>query len=405
VVEVVLYEHLDKPYISGSVVLLDDANLLEDIDFQGSERIYISIKVPESSQTISRSFYIREIQNAQNTNDNAQVLVLSIVDQDYYLSSLINLQKKYDGKPNEIIKNIISDHMPWKLLKKRNNVEEIQAPMRFIVPNMTPMGAMQAITNRATDDTGSPYFLFAVLADEDLRYYSLRQMFNRPAINSRTQPYRFNQKIAQDDRVDPALSAYNITKWEYQSNENLNRYIINGDVGAQYQYHDPLSNLTASYVHNIDDIFTKLASTMVFPRSPIYDNQTTVRHQGQDKKLHNFESKVISNIATSRTFEEINNIHEDNSAAFHRTKSVSKSLKNFLTKSNINITVPGINFLSSNANVTVGNLVSIEAYKNIFPEDRQANLKDNKKSGDYLVYATRHSFNWYNKNWIWCWAN
>ena len=31
VAEIVLYEHLEKPYISGNLVILDDANLLEDL--------------------------------------------------------------------------------------------------------------------------------------------------------------------------------------------------------------------------------------------------------------------------------------------------------------------------------------------------------------------------------------
>ena len=33
VAELVLFEHIEKPYISGNLVILDDANIFENIDF------------------------------------------------------------------------------------------------------------------------------------------------------------------------------------------------------------------------------------------------------------------------------------------------------------------------------------------------------------------------------------
>lgn len=388
VVEVVLFEHLDRPYLSGKLALLDDANVFAGIDFLGTERIFISIKVPDSTNDIERTFFIREVETAVNTNDQAQILSFSIVDADYYLNSLINLQKKYDGKPTEIIKNILLDNFSGKKLKARTQ-PEIQAPIRFIVPNMTPMGAMQTISRRATDDLGAPYFLFASLTDNDLRYFSLKEMLDRPAINARTQPYRLNQKIAQDDTLLPAYAAYNITGWEYNNNENMLSLIENGDVGAEYQFHDVNSNMTSSYKHSIDAIYDKLYQiTSSVEKAPLYDNITTIN----SKKLHRHMAKTITSISTARTFETISNIHEDNSAAFHRGKSVSKTLRNILLKSSVDITVPGINFLSSKFHLTTGNTVEIEALKNFIPLGKQGDLVDQKKSGKYLMYAARHQF-------------
>ena len=143
VAELVLFEHIEKPYISGNLVILDDANIFENIDFMGTEKVHIKLRVPSSDNFIRKTFYIREVEAAVNTNDQVQMLVFSIIDEDFYLSSLINIQKKYEGPPNQIIKSIVSDNLPNKNILSRD--DPIQSAIRFIVPNMTPMGAMQVM--------------------------------------------------------------------------------------------------------------------------------------------------------------------------------------------------------------------------------------------------------------------
>lgn len=389
--EIVLYEHLDKSYISGHIAILDDANIFENIDFLGNETVRIKIKIPETSQSITKAFYVRQVESSVNISDQSSVLLLHLVDTKYYVNTLINLQKKYEGRPHEIIDNVLRDNFFGVELKM--NDEPIQAPIRFLSPNMTPLGVCRMMKDRATDAIGSPFYLFASLADDHLRFYSLKYMMNRPSITSKrpATAYRYNQAIASDDRLPPALAAYNITSMEYKNNENLNQLVANGDVGAQYGYHDPIANLTTSYKHSIADIYVQLFATSssgLIPNAPTYDDRTTV----YGKKMHDYDSKQITNVTTSRTFEEINNYHEDNSAAFHREKSVSKTLKNFLQKSTLDISVPGANFLTSDNHITTGHVIKIEALKNFVPEGTNSDLVDKKKSGDYLIYAARHSF-------------
>ena len=388
-IEVVFYEHLDKAYISGNISILDDANIFETIDFMGNETVDIQIVIPGSNQKIRKRFFVRQVESAVQISDQSQVIMLSIVDATYYANGLINLQKKYEGRPHEIIENVLKDNFFG--LQLQRDQECIQAPIRFLTPNMSPLGVMRVMKERATDEIGSPFYLFASLTDNNIRFYSLKYMLDRPAINSlgKTQPYRFNQKMAQDDTIPPALAAFNITHINYQQNENMNQLIQNGDVGAQYEYHDPISNLTASYKHNISEIYHQLyATSSTIAKSPVYDDTTLFR----GKKFDEFSSKTISNVTTSRTFEDINNLHEDNSPAFHREKSVAKALKNFVQKSSLEITVPGINFLTSENHITTGNIIEIEVLKNYVPEGSTTDLIDKKKSGNYLIFAARHNF-------------
>lgn len=389
--EIVLYEHLDKAYISGHIAILDDANIFENIDFLGNEIVRIKIKIPNTSQSIRKSFYVRQVESSVNISDQSSVILLHLVDTTYYVNTLINLQKKYEGRPHEIIQNVLKDNFFGISLIM--DEEPIQAPIRFLSPNMTPLGVCRMLKDRSSDAIGSPFYMFASLADDDLRFFSLKYMLDRNAINSNSvsAAYRYNQTIASDDRLPPALAAYNITSLEYKNNENLNQLVANGDIGAQYGYHDTISNLTTSYKHSIADIYKQLFSTsssQLIRRAPTYDGVTKV----YGKPMHEFDSKTITNVSTSRTFEGVNNYHEDNSAAFHREKSITKTLKNFLQKSVLDISVPGANFLTSDHHITTGHVIKIEALKNFVPEGTNSDLVDKKKSGEYLIYAARHNF-------------
>ena len=84
VMELVLFENIDRPYISGNLTILDDANLFENIDFLGTEICDIQIKIPESSEIIRRKFVISEVEATENLSDQSQAILLSLVDIEYF---------------------------------------------------------------------------------------------------------------------------------------------------------------------------------------------------------------------------------------------------------------------------------------------------------------------------------
>ena len=50
-----IFEHLDKPYLTGKILLIDSENLLQEGDFLGGERITVAIKtLREDSKTVTK---------------------------------------------------------------------------------------------------------------------------------------------------------------------------------------------------------------------------------------------------------------------------------------------------------------------------------------------------------------
>ena len=57
-----IYEHLDKPYLTAKLMLVDTENILQDVDFLGGETITIEIKSPKKeSKSFKNRFYVSRI--------------------------------------------------------------------------------------------------------------------------------------------------------------------------------------------------------------------------------------------------------------------------------------------------------------------------------------------------------
>ena len=65
-----IYEHLDKPYITGTVVVVDSINLYSKLKLSGIEKLTISVRLPEAQyKSIVKIFYIDKVIRNVRTND------------------------------------------------------------------------------------------------------------------------------------------------------------------------------------------------------------------------------------------------------------------------------------------------------------------------------------------------
>ena len=58
-IEVNIFENIRMPYLTGSILILDDNGLFTAADFQGTERLEIDVSLPiDGAQTMSKTFII-----------------------------------------------------------------------------------------------------------------------------------------------------------------------------------------------------------------------------------------------------------------------------------------------------------------------------------------------------------
>ena len=95
--EFTIFEHIDKPFLTAKMVLMDidpNISLVDAIHFLGTEKVEIKIKTNNDDNfSITKNFVVTEIVSAQKGGDGSEALALDLVEDCAYLSSLIRISR------------------------------------------------------------------------------------------------------------------------------------------------------------------------------------------------------------------------------------------------------------------------------------------------------------------------
>jgi len=389
--EVNIYEHVDKPYLTGQIVFADTNRIIETSEISGTELVTIEISttLDNVDTIISKKFIITEIVQSVKSNDNTELVGISLIEDIGYYSRLLRVQKPYNGVPSSIINNILGEYL-GRSVANIGSSEHTDGNMKVLVPNMTPIDAANWIKDRTSSATGLPYFLFSTICDDQLRFLDLEKILNLTPLNQFTYDYTFSQAIGSGFEAQDPRQFYAIRDFKYTNIEDQLMMARKGFTGSTYNFIDTIKNKSYTSRINAQETFGSIPYP---PRQnlPIYDGTTSF----PGGSMHNYDTSEISQLAPSKTFEDGSfNYYEASGTASHMFKAKSKSLRHFLHKSSIDISVPGKNFLHRGINKSVGNLINISFNSNISDTSNSSpdNNLDKKKSGAYMIYATRHVF-------------
>lgn len=391
VLEFNIYESLDTLGIEADMVILDDNAIHEQIDFQGQENITIRCSWPELDGEIwERTFICTSVTSATKaTNDQTQMLTLNMIDVDSYQDKLININRKYDGNPKQILAQIIADNFRGKQLFTNDNV--FQGAMRVIVPNWNPYECMKYIKNRATSPSGAPYYCYTVHGDEHIRFFDLETMLDTTSIGS---PYYFAEMLSQSgDFFNKVGKSYMVQGVTIPEQDDMFTQIADGNVGAQYGFLDTQNFYDNSFKFDITQVFTsmlKRTKILTTTKAPLFDAKFKVK----DRSLQSYSSRNIMNIGTTSIYNDIPGYYEDVTPEHHSTKAIAKALRRFIQKTPITIRVSGRNFFMPGKNLTssIGSLIDFQMLDKR-PIVRMSNISehtDYKRSGLHLIYSARY---------------
>jgi hypothetical protein len=205
VTDIAVFEHMDKPYLTGYITILDSKRLFDRFDFQGAEKIVISIRRTEKSPEYIKTFYIEQIVKGVKVNDTSEVLTFRLVEEILFNSNLQNVNKAFSGKPYDIIKKISNEYLDTQL--ETVGETDYQKNIKVIVPNMHPIQSMYWIKERATTVDGYPQFLFSTWAKTKLVYADLGTLLEQKPINENI-PFMYAMNAGQAPGVNKYYSTY-----------------------------------------------------------------------------------------------------------------------------------------------------------------------------------------------------
>lgn len=429
VVEIDIFEHLEKPYLTGNILLINDNDLYSVFNFNGIQSIKLGFRLPEkNSKTIVKRFYIdRTVQDIKAT-DRESALLFHLIEDIGYVSEYVNINKVFEGKGSEIIRKVVSSYFDRKVyFVGEVEIIEPQKPLKIVVPNLTPLETTSWVLDRMSAEDGSPFYLYSTLSGAEVSRDKLntglflknwQTMVNQ--VNRSNYPFIYSSAEVNRSNTSIDQQMFIIQNHYDEESSDLTSLNDSGFVNSKFLFHDINTNTT--YIPGYDEqtinygenrtlpygkrwtakaFFekalgnTKLSGAVV-DKYPIdgripYSLTTSPNTRDDANPLisQRPESRVVAQVFSSATHDPAYYSYlEGLNDGEHLTKINSKALKNWSMFSPLTFTVPGRLFLSGTVNTTIGVKYQLQFVSGV---GEQARI-DNHRSGDYLIYAARHVF-------------
>ena len=422
-----IFEDLDKPYITADLILNDDKSWYESTDIIGGETITLMIrsnrdKIDNSEVTlIKKTFYIHYVSVQHRVSEHQQILMLHLIEDVGYVSNLQNVNLPYEGRGEDIIKNIAEDFL---ILEKPNGnftgttsrAKEVlytnpsgvgdRKNYKLIVPNLNPLRAMKWICNNMVNQNGSPFYLFSTFVGDKIILAHLQDLIQTPALNRESEPFIFSPSTATSPPDIESTRA--IMNMKIGQSEDLFKLIKNGNVGASYTIiNGAAPNATTEVEFDFDLRKDTLEPYLEFhlpensrQKDPAYSPRFTY----QGTPFNELKSRNITLFGGSNPYRETTlpddetgeyplALGEGYNAADYKMFVIAKSFDALFRKNPLTINLNGIEFINGDRHTTIGNSIHVQFQKSDDQRPRGEKIAaplDRKLSGKYLIYRARH---------------
>ena len=344
-----------------------------------------------------KTFIMTNIVKQLKGNDKSSIYVFDIIDEHGFISEAERLRGSYRGRIDDIVKRICltqlnkSVDISYQFLSKKDRVDAIQDDIRVIIPNLSPINAIKWLLSRATTQTGSPFFLWASIHDENLRLGNLDVMYRQTPFNDKL-PYTFNPSnvnVAEDKtEFEQGFTIKGLGLGEMGDTLHL---VANGSVGASQS----ITNLNTGQImqqhYDVQRTINNLDQQDVIKKKNqnVFDRKFKLK----DKLINEYQGQNVHQVVSTGTYGKFKSYHDEFEEEKHLKKLESASIKDLLVKNMMSITVPGTAFFLGKA--AVGDTVNLSVVNDNLEVGKQSNaddMLDKNKSGKHLIYDLRHTF-------------
>ena len=378
-----VFEHLDKPYVTAILGFVDVEDLVGSMNLSGGERVSVTLKTNiEDSIPVIKIFYIDKVVSANKTSGNEEFFTLHLIEDIAFKSNLINVNKSYTGSTSKIIEKIA-----WDFLKTKVDIaSKDRQEAKVIVPNLTPIDAMCWVKNRSTTSDGYPYYLFSNLIDFNLQFRDLQTMMTSKTMNDQegAEYTHYESQIGSESSLGRRRI---IMAYEFRDNYDLYSLIDKGLLGAEYRYLDVIKKKDNKFEFDVDQDVNNFLKRDDIVQKRQYSTYDSSRY---DWSIDKINSRKITRIGSSEIFNDNKSLSQRENISDYKLNEISRTMAELLKTESVRFIVNGLDFFDGAENTTIGNKLRIRFLKNSITDD--TDKFDHKKSGDYLIFACKHSF-------------
>ena len=387
VIELNFFEAINRPYVSGSLMVIDSANVFNSTNFLGQESLEIEVTDIYGATKISKEFVVSKVQRQEKTSDSTSAYAISFIERHMYTSKMKRFSKSYVGKPEIVLSNILSEQLGLTVRAEGSS----QSSMRYLAPfTMSAMESADILKGRCTTADGQPFFLHSSLYTKDeLSLVSLTTLLGQQPFNTQaTFKYATNSKTEESSYTTESFDSltYRIASMDLGKNQEVLDILSDAGYGAQYLW---METFDEKSVEERMKIIEPLGSAPKPNGKMDYDPSNTIG----GKPLHEGVAKYITMPVTKKVFDDGQlSFDEEQSMSTHIRRAKSYGMRAFSVKGAAIFQCPGFAFLGED--IIGKKQIDIYVPKDLpiegdYDEDF---VKDKKRSGQYVVAGIRHMF-------------
>mgnify|MGYP003331506005 FL=1 len=362
------------PVMNGSITVIDAVGLSEFLNFDGSEVLLVDFsKFLDGTTSFKKSFRIRKMTNRRNLNPSTLSYDLHFVSDELIYSDQRKVNQKYTDTYSNIVAKILSDYLYLPtfagIFTPSSGIKSV------VIPDLSPLDAIQWCTNRAVDENLGPNFIFY----ENIIGYNFTSLSNILTKDSILDIKFFPKNLNNTDALDEVSSP---RYFEVISNPDVMRRTRQGVNSGKYAIFDPVTRVmghideekTVNYLDHYQTVKhgndTPLFSGMVNrDNTNNFEQYEARRSFGFSGKPRQASSYIKKKDPTS-----LNTIDNQEDFVFQRRAII----ENLISK-RLKMVMPGNFELSSGFNVNV-----------MAPIYGKPENEDETVTGKYLIVASKH---------------
>jgi len=392
-----IYESLDKPYLTGRLILRDDFGFFDYIRFSGTEKLELVLRQPKNkTEFIIKHFILTSAADSEKVSEFSEVFIFDFIEEIAFLNQNMILSKSYTGNPVEIAKKILADTL--NVVAINLSEQPFQKEMKIVVPMMHPLQAAQWVLKRATTEEGLPYYMFSTLNDDVLIIKNLKDMILEPVWNKL--PFRYSRAYVQaPENIHDERLLYNVDTFRSNNNENTLDFINAGTLTSNYNIFDATTGRLETFKFNLKFNLDRLIRDQIIPRDQLstFDESFQYISPTREAPLAEHTAKAITRIIYNNTYNtDYKNYYEASNAGELNLDAAAMAYRHIIFKNSAEFTLSGVFFLTG-LNFSLGRNINFVYPRNDAaiadkPQISEKELIDIKRSGKYLIYNTAHRF-------------
>jgi hypothetical protein len=373
--EINIFDGLLTPCISGNIIIKDAVGLSSALLLDGSELLLIDIDKGDGYFNFKRAFRVYKQTDRININQTSEKYLLHFVSDELILSNQQIINQAYEGTYAEIVVNILLNYLKVDNTHLTGYFDNSYGLNKFIMPNLTPLEAINYCSKRAIDVNGLPSFLFFENND-GYNFCTLSTIMSKDPLFD----VNFDVKNLQGQNLkNEFVGARDIqvmTQFDFLRNLNSGMY------SGSFVGFDPLTRTVKTTKYSFADIFANQKHGNDEANLAVTQNKfgKTNMQMENSRKVFFFSSseRQNTNYIKQKDADSLQKEDTPQKYVFQR----EALMQNFMAQ-RVRVVLPG-NFL-----VSSGQTLNLDVPKRSFNKNDGDNYDDTLR-GKYAILATRH---------------